>query len=143
MNAKTLEAIKRHGETLLRAFPNATEKNPVALCKKLRRIENSIAPILLQACNGPEVPEEELNAACSKALRRANELLFGTFIATNGGMSWVFVNRDPRGHALKLNDAWTRGFNLKQYAANLPALLTNWGGCGILAPDLRGQESGQ
>ena len=47
MNTNTLKAITRHGESLLKAFPNALEKNPVALCKKLRRIETGLARPLL------------------------------------------------------------------------------------------------
>jgi len=35
---------------------------------------------------------------------------------------------DPRGYALKLDDEWTR--------ANAPHIHRDWGGYGILAPDL-------
>lgn len=162
MNAKTLEAITRHGETLLRAFPNATEKNPVALCKKLRRIENGISQIILRNCN-EGVPEDELDAATDGAQLRASKLLGGVpTICRNSSMrkcpscgtgifgvhaagcaggshkieSVLYINRDPRGHALKLDDAWVRDFNQTQYAAKLPALHTDMGGYGILAPDL-------
>lgn len=134
MNQKTLEAVKRHGESLLLAFPNATEQNPVALCKKLRRIENSIAPILLQACNGPEVPEDKLAAACEKARNRAARLLGIT--DNEQIVTGIHVNRDPRGYALKLNDDWTCKYNDEQYADGGHPLYTDMGGYGILAPDL-------
>ena len=135
MNAKTLEAVRRHGETLLAAFPNATEKNPVALCKKLRRIETAVARPILDYCNGDNgMTVEKLDIATDKALKRKATLLglddAGTMLAG------LFVNRDPRGHALKVSDEWTRKFNAKRYVASLPALHTDMGGYGIIAPDL-------
>jgi len=134
MNAKTLEAIKRHGQSLLKAFPFATERNPVALCKKLRRIENAVSKWTLQACNGPEVPEEKLDAECDKALARVGKLLN----LRNFEGCGLFVNRDPRGYALKFSVEWTRHWNTWQRCLNdggLP-IHADWGGYGILAPDL-------
>ena len=132
MNAKTLEAVRRHGETLLAAFPNATEKNPVALCKKLRRIEAAVARPILDYCNGDNgMTVEKLDVETDKAQARATKLLGGF-----RGFCGLFINRDPRGHALKLSDEWTRKFNAKRYAASLPELHTDMGGYGIIAPDL-------
>lgn len=74
MNAKTLEAINRHGESLLKAFPNCTEKNPVALCKKLRRIETSLARPLVDYCNG-DATIEAVDKACENAEVRVVKLL--------------------------------------------------------------------
>jgi hypothetical protein len=138
MNAKTLEVITRHGETLLRAFPNATEKSPVALCKKLRRIENAVAKPILDYTNGENgVTLEKLDIETNKAETRIEKLL-GDYELwwSDCPVVIIHINRDPRGHALKLNDAWTRQFNATQYAAKLPALYTDMGGYGILAPDL-------
>jgi hypothetical protein len=74
MNAKTKEAVKRHGESLLAAFPNATERDPIALCKKLRRIETSLAkPIQEFNANGKNEPE--LERQIIKARARVCELL--------------------------------------------------------------------
>ena len=139
MNAKTLEAITRHGETLLRAFPNATEKNPVALCKKLRRIETAVAKPILDYANGENgMNDQKLDVECDWAIERLVELLGLHQPATKPDepSMGIFINRDPRGHALKLDDTWTRAFNEKQYAAKLPALHTDMGGYGIIAPDL-------
>lgn len=120
MNAKTLEAITKHGNDLLAIFPNATERDPVALCKKLRRIENAASRWALECCNwrDPSVEEQEANE--SKIFARVQKLL-GT---TDG----VVYNKDPRGYALKLNDEWTR--------THAPHIHRDWGGYGILAPDL-------
>lgn len=133
MNAKTLEAVKRHGESLLLAFPNATEKNPVALCKKLRRIETAVAKPILDYCNGENgVTIEQVDAACQKALTRLEAL----FPQISRGLKKAFINRDPRGYALKLDDQWTQTWNHRCYANNTPRIYTDMGGYGILAPDL-------
>ena len=138
MNAKTLEAVRRHGETLLAAFPNATEKNPVALCKKLRRIETAVARPILDYCNGDNgMTVEKLDIATDKALKRKATLLglddAGTMLAG------LFVNRDPRGYALKINNessGWFSDWQQARHASGLPALHTDMGGYGIIAPDL-------
>jgi hypothetical protein len=69
MNAKTLEAITKHGLALLAAFPNATEKDPVALCKKLRRIETATRLVFERYCNG-EVGMTEADKAEQAAINR-------------------------------------------------------------------------
>ena len=51
MNAKTLEAVERHGRQLLAIFPNATERDPVTLCNKLRRVEAVAERHALMLCN--------------------------------------------------------------------------------------------
>lgn len=122
MNAKTLEAITKHGNSLLAVFPNAIEKNPVALCKKLRRIENAVSKPILDYCNG-DCDEETINSAVNKAHKKLCELM---------GFSTAFrINRDPRGYALKIDDTWMRqNFDISR------EIHRDWGGYGILAPDL-------
>lgn len=137
MNENTLKAITRHGESLLAAFQSATEKNPVELCKKLRRIEISLAAPLLKNCN-EGMDEAELDAICDRAMLRVCKLL-----GVTGGQIKVCglrINRDPRGYALKFSSEWTRAHNDKlmrgtEYARML-TIRTDMGGYGILAPDL-------
>lgn len=139
MNTPTFEAITRHGETLLRAFPHATDKNPVTLCKKLRRIENAVARPILDYANGDSgVTLEHVDAACESAIRRLSAVLGLNQPATapEEPSMGIFINRDPRGYALKIGDEWTLEFNRKQYELKLPALHTDMGGYGIIAPDL-------
>lgn len=135
MNAKTLKAITRHGETLLAAFPNAIERDPVALCKKLRRIEGATSIVMEHYCNGIATMEDA-DCAASLALMRVQKLLG----LDDGGlnMAHIFINRDPRGYALKLDSDgdWFKDWQQARYAAKLPALYTDMGGYGILAPDL-------
>ncbi len=139
MNAKTLEAVQKHGETLLRAFPNATEKNPVALCKKLRRIETSISKIILaySSDNSAGITTDTLDHECQMALIRAGNLLG---LDKHGiALAGLVVNRDPRGHALKLDSDYSGWFKDWQEAQRLQHLTTiheDWGNNGILAPDL-------
>lgn len=139
MNAKTKSAIIRHGESLVAAFPNCTERDPVALCKKLRRIETSLTKPLTDYCNGTFQDDEEgtrLNEILYKGLIKAEALL---------GMddrkqieTGIFINRDPRGCALKLDSEWVSIYNAEQYRAGVKSkpVQTDMGGYGILAPDL-------
>jgi hypothetical protein len=121
--AELAERIKRHGAQLLAIFPNATERDPVALCKKLRRLENAAARIALRLCNGPEYPEGEADRLESGIFNKLDELLDWA----NSGVP-VIINRDPRGHSLKIDDEWMR--------KHRPKLHTDWGGYGILAPEI-------
>lgn len=120
MNAKTLEAIKHHGEQLLAIFPNATERDPVALCKKLRRVETAASRWNVDCCNwrDPSIEEQEANDA--KIYKRVHAIL--------GTTEGIVYNKDPRGYALKIDDAAMR--------ANDYQLHRDWGGYGIIAPDL-------
>ncbi len=40
-----------HGENLLTIFPSAKERDPVSLCRKLRRIETRASRAACAACN--------------------------------------------------------------------------------------------
>ena len=123
MNAKTKAAVIRHGENLLKVFPHASERDPVELCRKLRRLESRGAALGLRMCNGPEYPEGEEDKITVNILAKVDTLL--NFKAS--GVP-VFVNRDPRGYALKIDDKWLQ--------EHKPALYSDWGGYGIVAPDL-------
>lgn len=132
MNAKTLEAITRHGNALLAAFPNATERDPVTLCKKLRRIENAVYKPIYAACcvDGSERAESAIELATKKTVA-----LLGMDEAQSEAF---FINTDPRGHSLKMEDEWTKAHNNPLFMAGRGELhiTTDWGGYGILAPDL-------
>ncbi len=143
MNAKTLEAVRKHGESLLAAFPNSTEKDPVALCKKLRRIETSLVKPLTDYCNGTFEDNEEgdkMDYVCANAKNKVFNLLKPDNEAANA----IFINRDPRGCALKLCEEWTKEHNgalsrkgAKGFVGYLKhKIYTDMGGYGILAPDL-------
>jgi hypothetical protein len=138
MKPKTLELVTRHGNSLLAAFPEATEQNPVNLCRKLRRIEAKARRFAVDYCNG-EMIESHWNAMSHHTLMRVRNLL-GISDAKSKEIG-LFVNGDPRGYALKLNDLWTSQYNKSVFVGQpdggpcLP-IHTDWGGYGILAPDL-------
>jgi hypothetical protein len=160
-----MERIEQHGMNLLAIFPNATERDPVRLCKKLRRLERDGASFALRLCNGPEFPSQEAEDAIGeRILRNVNKLLgnvreyqpkTGAKCGCNRGVQRdncpacegtgyaidfarirnqpptvpVFLNRDPRGYALKIDDEWMRAH--PQFR-----LHTDWGGYGIIAPEI-------
>lgn len=125
MNAKTLEAVRKHGGQLLVIFPNATERDPVALCRKMRRVEAVAHKLAEDCCNWLSMESPEFENRREKVLIRMEKIL-GKSTANGDGA--VFINLDPRGYALKIDDAWMRAFDAK--------LHTDWGGYGIIAPDL-------
>lgn len=65
MTTTQLAAIEQHGRNLLAIFPDASERDPVKLCKKLRRLEAKAHALALRCCNGPEWPSEEAQDAPS------------------------------------------------------------------------------
>ena len=115
MKQELHDKIQKHGEKLLTIFPNSIESNPVKLCKKLFRIENRANLLALNYCNGDlasDVYERESDAA----LERVNRIL---------GTDRAWFNGDPRGYALKFNPSRDEDIH------------RDWGGYGIIAPDLR------
>lgn len=127
-----LERIRKHGEQLLAIFPQATERDPVKLCKKLRQIEAAGIAIGVRLCNGPNMSEQEQDNKTSAVMARLGELL--QFQAA--GVP-VFLNLDPRGYALKIEDEWMRA-NMRdgERGHAIAKLHHDWGGYGIIAPDL-------
>lgn len=148
------EAIRAHGDNLLAIFPNATERDPVSLCKRLRRLEAKASRICLDYCNGAfDAGEngEKLDAALDAILAKVNAILGNNeqYPIMNAP---IFINRDPRGYALKIADAWMNQRReqwdrqiakqgKKAITEGYWALLRfhrDWGGYGILAPEITG-----
>ena len=119
MTAKAnIVSIKAHGENLLVIFPGATERDPVKLCKKLRKIEHMAARIGLRLCNGPEYPEGALENTKAIVMQKLSAVLGAHGVP-------VFINQDPRGYALKIRS---------EAAAKL-TIHRDMGGYGIIAPE--------
>ena len=158
-----LAAIADHGQNVLAIFPKATERDPVALCKKLRRLELQAAALALRCCNDGPWDEAKDRPLCDAIVTKVNKLLGnvneyqpktgakcgckhgvqrdncsnceGTgyvidFAAIRASKPLVpiFLNLDARGYSLKIDCEWMR--------ANRNRLYRDWGGYGILAPDL-------
>ena len=133
MNAKTEAAVRKHGENLLAIFTQATEKNPVDLCRKLRRLERDGEALGLVLCNGPEIGYEEADRRQAAILAKVDELL-----KYQAASVPVFLNRDPRGYALKIDEKWMQAARRdgKTTGAKGCCIHQDWGGYGIIAPDL-------
>ena len=119
-----LDRIRKHGEQLLAIFPNAKERDPVKLCKGLRRLELEANKAATDLCNIPNY-QEKADAIFSKVSEAVTNLL-GNVEHTNTPN--VFINRDPRGYSLKISSEYTRAFDLP--------INRDMGGYGIIAPDL-------
>lgn len=125
MNQKMRSAVIKHGENLQAIFPKARDLDPVTLCRRLRQIEAKGADIALQGCNGPDFEEGEQERREEAVLASMDKLLG----FREAGVP-VFVNMDPRGYALKIDSKWVRD------ADDRVRLHTDFGGYGIIAPDL-------
>ena len=51
-HARMMKRIKEHGENLGIIFPERSIKEPVQLCKALRKLERKAAAVALDLCNG-------------------------------------------------------------------------------------------
>jgi hypothetical protein len=121
--------IKQHGENLLAIYPGCPERDPVALCKRLRRIEAKAARLALAQCNGGAGyidDDEKLEAEYQKLADAANNIL-----RSRECEPVVFINRDPRGYQLKIEAGSTDELKLLVESG----LHRDWGGYGIIAPD--------
>ena len=138
----TTAMIREHGLGLIRFFgldPNLVD--PINLCKKLRRLENQAHRITTQLCNGfpdlyAEVAEKvtkNLEDELDKIEGKVRDLLESyqrprQFKKINA----IFINGDPRGYALKLDTETIKYF--EELGEDFPH--KDWGGFGIIAPDL-------
>lgn len=126
MTPKQKEAIIKHGEQLNAIFH--TGLDPVTLCKKLRRIEGAAHKLAEDACNYLSMESDEFSNRELHLYARLLSVLMPEKAITDLKSKGVFINFDPRGYALKINDEYMRKHNIK--------LHTDWGGYGILAPEI-------
>lgn len=122
------EQIKAHGEDLKRVF-DISLVDPDTLARKLHRIELEARRLALDYCNGANnVTTENWGELTEKILAKVDNV---TGFKRKGVP--VFVNGDARGYALKINNAWVKGYQNKG-----GRIYTDWGGYGILAPEFDG-----
>ena len=119
---RMMERIQKHGGHLCIIFPERTIADPVKLCKRLRQIEAKASKVALDLCNGV-TDQDTADAAFQEIEYEVNGV---TGFARSGVP--VFINRDPRGYALKIESEWTLEHAFKMFR--------DWGGYGIIAPDL-------
>ena len=119
------EQILAHGFKLLRIFPRATEPGPKTICQRLFRIENRAHTAAENLCNG-RIGQGTADKIFARCLALADDIL--KFVKS--GIP-VIVNSDPRGCALKIDDAWVR-----EHSPDIPR---DWGGYGLIAPEITGE----
>lgn len=121
--------IERHGANLNKIFNTGLDN--VKLCKKLRRLEIKAAYYTTLECN----TGDDYHAEICKILTAVKKILFPTAesqFANKDLYLKIFINRDPRGYALKIKNDYVREHNLNIYK--------DWGGYGILSPDFTPSE---
>ncbi|MCP3975942.1 MAG: hypothetical protein GY720_15785 [bacterium] len=112
MTPEQEKAIRAHGEDLQRIFPAAAGDDPLTLCKRLRRVETEAHHDATQNCN-VGMPEGWRDRHEGRAQR---------LLGDTEGRIWV--NGDARGYALKMD--------LREGER----LATDWGGYGLIAPEI-------
>jgi hypothetical protein len=130
MNAKTREAVKRYGKTLLEIFPGILERDPGALYKKLRRIETALNRAALDYRNTGNVVGWE------RAERLAAERLENLGISLSDRVRvGLFFNSDAQGYSLKISSEYEYAY-IYNAGKRVGRLHIDMAGYGILAPDL-------
>jgi len=128
MNAKQKERmyqqIEKHGNNLKIIFN--LEGDPIALSKKVHRIETKAHGLAIDYCNGV-ISTEQWEGVSEGILESLDKVL--NFVNQHIP---VFVNGDARGYTLKIKDSYIREHDLTIYR--------DWGGYGIIAPDFDGKE---
>jgi hypothetical protein len=161
MNAKIEPKVRQHGEQLIALFGLSKDTDPIRLCQRLRRLEVQANTLAVRYCNGemdldgidresetilPKVkailapeyqPKTGAACGCKRGVQRDNcpacegtgHVIDFRAIRTRPQTPPIFFNRDPRGYALKIPSEW-------MHAHPEVSLHRDWGGYGILAPDL-------
>jgi hypothetical protein len=117
------QQIEDHGKNLLAIFPDTKEKDPIKLCKKLRRLEKKIYYFIFKYSNDG-INSEQKEFECEKILKKVKTLL-------NTSDDSIFINQeDPCGYALKIER--DKALSLCREGKNI---YLDFGCYGILAPD--------
>lgn len=120
--AERAEKIMRHGWRLLRIFPKSGYAgSPVSLYERLHRLEAEAHTLAERGCN-EQLPDEYEARKEASILKRLDAIL-----KFKDADIPVFLNGDPRGYALKIEDAYVKEHNLD--------IERDWGGYGILCPE--------
>lgn len=132
MNRQTLKKVVEHGTILINAF-KCVDEDPIRLCRALRRLENKASEISLRCCNEGTQPGDE---------KKLQEILEKVIVLLNptGLDIPIFINTDPRGYALKIDEEFMRKCDKDITFQRIPR---DWGGYGLIAPDLTIKEAGK
>ena len=118
------EAMLRYGFKLMRLFPRAAkvyQGEPVSLYKRLHRLEAEAHRLAERECC-EQLPDGYSDRKTASILNRLDSILGFKELGVP-----VFVNGDPRGYALKIEDQYVRDHEID--------IETDWGRYGIICPD--------
>ncbi len=115
------EAVLTHGLRLQRIFPASKWCGPVELYKRLHRIEAEAHSFAERECS-EQLPEGANERKDASVLKRLDAILG----FKEAGVP-IFVNGDPRGYAIKIDNKIVKTLDLEIY--------TDWGGYGIICPE--------
>ena len=122
-NSKKVELyklIKKHGDNLKKIFNLDKSIDSIKLCKSLFRLENKAQKLTLDFANGV-IDQNYFDKKIEPLLIKVENIL-------NVLDQPIFVNNDPRGYAFKISDTYVKN----------KEIFKDWGGYGIIAPDLTG-----
>ena len=123
MKEEIKQRVLKHGENLKKVFSLDSGTDPIKLCRTLRRYEKQLNKLATDSCNG-DISRKYEDEQSEKILNLLNGILnFKTQKIP------VFYNGDCRGCSLKINDEYIRKHNIN--------IRRDWGGYGIIAPDLK------
>ena len=121
---KLYELITIHGERVKKFFNMPASTDPIALCKRLRRLEVQAQRVQDVHAQG----EYEISAIKEAGLMcKLKDLLMPDSTPEEFLNKKIFLNTDQRGYALKISDEVVKGHEFAR----------DWGDFGIIAPDLR------
>jgi len=117
IEAKNAPAFVRHLQ-VLSTLAGVDYPYPFDVYESLVRLEKRAHRITTHLCHG-EGDEDKHEAALERIEKAVHKLL------PKLGEGAFFINRDPRGYALKVSEAEAKELNIH----------TDWGQYGILAPE--------
>jgi hypothetical protein len=127
------ERATSYGRTLHILFPATAGIAPATLLRRLRLIECELCRINEADCNYGS--NDRRTAREFKLVERVKSILWGDascWADAPKGTARIYFNGDPRGYALKIEDSWIH--DQRRAGNDLPRLVSDWGGYGIVAP---------
>ena len=120
------EELNRHYKSLeLLGFPNGKKASV-----KLLALEREAHKIATDQCNG----DGKLSGLTEQQQERTIETILTKIQDMNPSLKGLFFNGDARGYSLKLKDSVMREIY------NNTGLQQDWGGYGLLAPEITGRR---
>ena len=118
------EKLQAHYKSLEKLAKKCGVKNPDGkkISVKLLKLENRTHKATEQSCNG-EIPEIEFDIIEKNVMFEIDNIF-------NNNLKGFFVNGDPRGYALKIDDEVFKN----EYSDC--GLERDWGGYGLLSPSI-------